>query len=232
AAALRQAEAEAGECRSRLEAEQARVAAAVSEAAAARERVNALEREAVNLAADVERAKSLEDDLAQWQLLTKALSQDGIVALCIDDAGPTLTSIANDLLAACYGPRFTVSIKTQAETKAGTLRETFDIVVYDADRGDEKSIRDVSGGERVYLNEAVTRAIALYQAQASGRRYGCLFSDESDGALDVEKKRQFARMKRAVCEIGGYQRELYISHSPEVQEAADASIDVGALRAA
>jgi exonuclease SbcC len=88
------------------------------------------------------------------------------------------------------------------------------------------------GGERVYLNEAMTRAIALYQAQASGRSYECLFSDESDGALDKEKKRQYARMKQKVREIGGYRREFMITHSDEVRESADATIDVGALRAA
>lgn len=196
------------------------------------ERMRQLQRESDELQADVRRSAALADDIAQWTLLAKALGNDGIVALCIDDAGPTLTSIANDLLAACYGPRFTVAIKTQDETKAGTMKEVFDIIVYDADRGDEKSIRDVSGGERVYLNEAMTRAIALYQAEASGRHYGCLFSDESDGALDREKKRQYARMKRKVLEIGGYTRELFISHSAEVQESADAVIDVGALKAA
>lgn len=190
------------------------------------ERARYLEEEAKALAADVERARKMEDEVAQWTLLSKALGPDGIVALCIDDAGPTLTTYCNDLLSACYGPRFSVAIQTQRETKDGTLRETFDIIVYDAERGDEKSIRDVSGGERIWINECMTRAIALYQAEASGRRYGCLFADESDGALDTEKKRQYASMKRRVIEIGGYTREIYISHSPEVREAADAVINV------
>jgi len=195
------------------------------------ERARHLEAEANALAADVERARRMEDEVAQWTLLSKALGPDGIVALCIDDAGPTLTTYCNDLLSACYGPRFSVAIQTQRETKDGTLRETFDIIVYDAERGDEKSIRDVSGGERIWINECMTRAIALYQAEASGRRYGCLFADESDGALDGDKKRQYAAMKRRVLELGGYQREFFISHSPEVREAADTVIDVTDLAA-
>ena len=210
----------------------ANVAAATTAQATLAERRAGLQRRADALADTVALATALEDDLAQWTLLAQALGPNGIVALCIDDAGPTLTRLANDLLTACYGPRFSVAIHTQEETKAGTLRETFDIIVYDAERGDAKSIRDVSGGERIWINEAMTRAIALYQAQASGRHYEALFSDESDGALDAEKKRQFARMKRAVLEAGGYTRELYISHSAEVQEFADATINLADLKAA
>lgn len=175
-------------------------------------------------------ASRLENEVAQWTLLAKACGNDGIIALCIDDAGPAIAGLCNDLLMTCYGPRFSVAIETQRETQAGTAKETFDIRVLDADRDESKSIRDVSGGERVYINEAMTRAMALYQAQASGRHYECLFADESDGALDTEKKRQFASMKRRVLEVGGYRREIYISHSAEVQEAADAVIDMEDLR--
>lgn len=42
-------------------------------------------------------------------------------------------------------------------------------------------------------------------------------------------KRQFARMKRRVLEIGKYRREIYITHSAEVREAADGIIDMAAL---
>ena len=110
------------------------------------------------------------------------------------------------------------------------MKEDFDIIVFDAERDDEKSVSQMSGGERIYINDVLTRAIALYQAQLSGRQYGCLFSDESDGALDPEKKLQFTAMKKRVLEIGGYQKEYFISHTPEVQELADAKIDLEAMR--
>jgi exonuclease SbcC len=202
----------------------ARISELVAEDGRLSERITTLERERAALAGDLDRIADIENDIAHWTLLTKALGPDGIVALCIDDAGPTLTALANDLLTECYGPRFSVSIRTQRETQAGTMKEVFDIIVYDAERGDEKSIRDVSGGERIWITEAVTGAIALYQAEASGRSYGCRFSDESDGALDIEKKRQFAAVKRWMQKRGGYKREFFISHSPEVQETADAVI--------
>ena len=36
----------------------------------------------------------------------KAFSNDGIIALEIDDAGPTVAGIANDLLYSCFAPLF------------------------------------------------------------------------------------------------------------------------------
>jgi len=198
--------------------------------AAAQERVRTLT-EQIKAAGTV-RAKAtlIEAEIAHWTTLAKAMGNDGIIALSIDDAGPTLASLANDLLASCYGPRFSVRISTQEETQKGTMKEDFDIIVFDGERDDEKSVSAMSGGERIYINDVLTRAIALYQAQLSGRQYGCLFSDESDGALDPEKKLQFTAMKKRVLEIGGYQKEIFISHTPEVQELADTKIDLGAMR--
>lgn len=169
-------------------------------------------------------------EIAHYTLLSKALGNDGIIALSIDDAGPSLTAIANDFLSASYGPRFSLRIDTQRDTASGTQREEFDIRVFDAEAGDEKSIKLVSGGERIWLNDALTRSIAVYQAQQSGQRYECLLTDESDGALDADKKTQFMQMKRKVLELGGYRSEIFISHSPELWAMADAVIDMEDLR--
>lgn len=76
----------------------------------------------------------------------------------------------------------------------------------------------------------MVRAVALYLAQTSERRYGTLFSDEADGALDPYRKRMFGTMKREVLRLGGYQREFFVSQTPELAGAADAVIDLDALR--
>lgn len=196
----------------------------------ARTKLAAIGDQALALKTAQDDAERLGHEIASWRLLSTALGHNGIIALSIDDAGPTLASIANDLLLSCYGPRFTVSIQTQEETAKGDQRETFDILVFDGERGESKSVRDMSGGERVYINDTLTRAIALYQAQQSGRHYGTLFADESDGALDPARKVQFMRMKRRILELGGYQREILITHTPELIDLADAVIDLEALR--
>ena len=68
--------------------------------------------------------------------------------------------------------------------------------------------------------------MALYLAQQSQRRYGTLFCDEADGALDAERKRMFIAMKRKVLELGGYVREFFVSQTPELTAMADAVIDL------
>ncbi len=171
----------------------------------------------------------VEEKLGVWALFAKSMSNDGVIALAIDDAGPTLAGLANDLLLACYGPRFTVSIRTLVETVKGEAREGFDIVVHDAESGDAKSVTLMSGGERVWIDGALTRAIALYLAQNSGRRYETLFSDEADGALDPQRKRMFMSMKREVVRLGGYQQEFFVSQTPELTAMADAVIDLDRL---
>ena len=181
------------------------------------------ERRRLELDASIARVQSR---LADWLLFARCMSHDGLIALAIEDAGPALSGLANDLLLACYGARFTVAIRTQVETAKGESREGFDIVVHDSESGDHKSVALMSGGERVWINECLTRAVALYLAQQSQRRYGTLFCDEADGALDAERKRMFIAMKRKVLELGGYEREFFVSQTPELTAMADAVIDL------
>ena len=75
----------------------------------------------------------------------------------------------------------------------------------------------------------------MYLAQStltnhSGRRYITLFSDEADGPLDIDRKRIFMAMKREVLRLGGYEREFYISQTPELTAMADAVIELDLLR--
>ena len=177
------------------------------------------------------RADRLSDEISRWKLLAKGLGNDGVVALTIDDAGPALTHTVNELLLACYGRRFTVEIRTQRALATGELREGFEILVHDADNDSTKSVTVMSGGQKVWINECLTRGIALYLGQNAGQSYQTLFSDESDGPLDPERKLQFMRMKREVLRQGGYQREFFISQTPDLVAEADAIIDVQALAA-
>jgi exonuclease SbcC len=172
------------------------------------------------------RATDVESELSGWTLLARCLSNDGVIALDIDDAGPTLAGLANDLLLACYGRRFTLEIRTQVATAKGEMREGFDIVVHDGEGGESKSVALLSGGERVWINECLTRAIALYLAGNAGREYGTLFCDEADGPLDPDRKRMFMDMKREVIRLGGYQREFFVSQTPELTAMADKVIDL------
>ena len=65
----------------------------------------------------------------------------------------------------------------------------------------------------------------------TGRRYSTLFCDEADGALDPDRKRMFMAMKREVLRLGGYEREYFVSQTPELTAMADAVIDLDAIKA-
>ncbi|CAG9165541.1 SMC family ATPase [Cupriavidus pinatubonensis] len=177
------------------------------------------------------KADRLSDEIAQWKLLAKGLGNDGVIALSIDDAGPALTRIVNDLLLACYGPRFTIAIQTQTTLANGEKREGFEIAVNDGENDSTKDFSVMSGGQKIWINECLTRGIALYRAQDSGQAFQTLFTDEADGPLDPERKRAFMRMKREVLRQGGYEREFFITHTPDLVDEADAVIDVVALAA-
>lgn len=175
------------------------------------------------------RIARIECELGTWSLYGKSMGNDGLIALSIDDAGPLLSRLSNDLLLACYGPRYTTSIKTTAENGSGEQREGFDIVVHDAEYGDSKSVGRMSGGERNWVDLAMVRAIALYLKMNAGRNYATLFSDEADGTLDPEHKRMFMAMKREALRLGGYEQEFFVSHTPELTATADAIIDLDAM---
>ncbi|MBS3912836.1 MAG: SMC family ATPase [Hydrogenophaga sp.] len=174
-------------------------------------------------------AKQIATEMSSWILLSKALSTDGVIAMSIDDAGPAVSAIANGLLEECYGGRFIITIKTQEQTSAGLQRETFNVMVEDTLRGETKPLESMSGGEKVWINECLVRALALYMSRTGDARYETLFSDESDGPLDPERKRQYMAMKRRVLEVGGYEREFLITQTPELLNMCDAVIDVTGL---
>ncbi len=185
--------------------------------------------EIVKLNGEIE---ALSKDISEWQLLEAAM--EGITTLEIDDAGPAVTAITNDILLSCYGPRFSVKIKTQDEkAKGGDMKEVFDIIVFDAEHIDAepegKSLSVTSGGEETWLDDSITRGISLFNASREGKRYETLFSDEKDGRLTEANRKKFMAVKRKVMELGDFACEFFISHTTEIQEMADAIIDLNAL---
>jgi len=171
-------------------------------------------------------ARAAEDEAGDWTLLARALGRDGVQALEIDAAGPEVAKLVNELLAACYGARFSISFETLREkkSKAGEFTEAFDVRVFD--QGSERPVEALSGGERVVVGEAVGLAISIFNARKSGVRWETLFRDETAGALDPENAAAYVEMLRRSLKLGGFHQVLFVSHSPEVWERADARLHV------
>ena len=172
-----------------------------------------------------EEIEHLKSEVSEWTVEEKALGNDGIIALEIDDAGPAIASIANELLRV-YDSPFSVRLNTQEMTRAGKLKEGFDIPVFDANTNKSKSIRKLSGGEATIVEDAVAKAICIYNKTSNGRDFATIYTDEKDGALDPEKKRAYFRMKQKVLALGGYEQEYCITHTPELLAMANAVISL------
>lgn len=168
---------------------------------------------------------AIEAELADWTRLGADLGKDGIQALEIDAAGPELTELVNDLLRSCHGSRFTVSIETTKLSSDGKRQlEGCEVHVIDTVRGREGAAETFSGGERVIIGEAVSLALSVLACRRAGLERPTLVRDESGAALDAANGRAYMAMLRRAAEMIDADKVLFVSHTPELQELADARV--------
>lgn len=163
-----------------------------------------------------------------WQRLATALGRDGLPVLEIDAAGPTVSTYCNDLLQACFGGRFAVELVTQEAKASGKgLKETFEIRVFDSETGgDPRDLGDLSGGERVIVDEALKNAIAILLNQRAPWPIRTCWRDETTGALDPENARRYIDMLRRMQQLAGIEQVFFVTHLAEAAALADAQIVV------
>lgn len=175
----------------------------------------------------VEKLAPMEKDLSEWRWLGRGLGREGVQALELDAAGPRVAELANELLADAYGPRFQIRFETQAAMANGKgVKETFDIIVVDTEKGREGNGEDLSGGEKVIVGEALGLAVGLFHAQAAGVTLGTVIRDETVGALDPENGERYLAMLRAFLRVGHVHQLLYVAHQPALVEMADAVVRI------
>lgn len=178
------------------------------------------------------RIASIEQHRQDWDALSRACSRDGLQTIEIDEAGPTVSAYTNRILRDCYGTRFTVEIVTQeakaAKGKDGsTMKETFELKVYDADRGGPaRDIADLSGGEKVIVEEALKSAIALFVNDRNVHPIRTCWRDETTGPLDDDNRARYIAMLRSVHEIGGFAQTYFVTHDIDAATQADAQLYV------
>jgi exonuclease SbcC len=234
AAELRQAEMRLGDLRARWDdstRELARLEAAI---AAWGDRLARHQDACIELEDLDRRLRLVGDELLEWQLLAKAFGRDGLPVLEIDAAGPTVSAYCNDLLAVCFGPRFTVELVTQEAKASGKgLKESFDLKVFDNLRGgDARDLGDLSGGEQILVDEALKNALALFVNSRHAGAIQTCWRDETTGPLDADNAAKYLEMLRRVQAIGGFRHILFVTHNAAAAAAADAQIRVGGGRAA
>lgn len=213
-----------------------------TDAVAAAERALAVAEEAARASAEAEERvrvateerHAAERDLSDWAALHHALGRDGIQACEIDAAGPELSTLATDLLAACYGPRWSLALTTTQPLKDGSGdREVYDLLVTDADARDPREcpVARKSGGEGVIVGESIALALSTFAASRAGGAAGATWvRDESGSALDAQKAVAYVHMLRRALRLAGAGRALLVTHSSPAQSVCDARIVVAGAR--
>lgn len=169
----------------------------------------------------------VESELADWTRLAADLGRDGLQAMEIDAAVPELNALANDLLHSCCGSRFTVSLTTQRlDAKGKRELEGLDVRVLDTEHGRDDLLETFSGGEKVIVAEAVALALTTVACRRAGLERPTIVRDESGAALDPVNGRAYVAMLRRAAKLIGADKILYVSHTAELQELADARIEV------
>lgn len=171
----------------------------------------------------------LDVDLSDYQYLAKGLGHDGVPVLEIDAAGPTISAYTNELLAASFGPRFTLELLTQrAKADGKGMVEDFIIQVFDNKKGGApRPMGDLSGGEKVIVAEALVSAIQIYVNTRAPMPIRTAWRDETTGNLSVENIPRYVLMLRKVMELAGLDRIFFITHSPIAMAMADAHLRIG-----
>jgi exonuclease SbcC len=204
--------------------------------------VVALERQLAELA---ERARELEAlraavagkqrDAAEWRWLERATGADGIQALELDALGPSIADTANKLLSAAYGSRFQVSFRTTRIGGTGSHKkmiEDFEIWISDSEDGSEQLLETLSGGESVWIKNALYSAFAIIRDRSTGQRFLTVFLDEADGQLDPEAKLKYFQMIEAAHVESGRRHTIIVTHSEAAQEMVSQRINMEGLHAA
>ena len=168
-----------------------------------------------------------EREAADWTRLADDLGRDGLQAALVDLAGPELTQTANELLHACVGPRWTVSVETQRASADGkrTL-EGCEVRVIDTLKGRDATVESLSGGERTIVAEALALALTALSCRVSGVRRPTLIRDESGAALDGSNSEAYVAMLRRSADMIGADRVLVVSQTSVITDRCDAEIRI------
>lgn len=203
--------------------EKARVALAlareaVERAAESRERQSELELQAA----------AVEQSSTDWKRLSIDLGKKGLQAFEIDCAGPELTSIANDLLHNCYGPRFTVSVETTRLDSTGKKElEGCEIRVIDSESGRDAAGETFSGGEQVIIDLPLRLALAaVANDRAQSECRPTLVFDESAAAVSKKNAPAYMAMLRRAASTIDADKILIVTHAPWIETLADSVVRI------
>jgi len=130
-------------------------------------------------------------------------------------------------LAEVLRPRLSALGPQEAKVSGKGLKETFELKVWDGERGGDRDLSDLSGGEQVIIDECLKAALALYARRHAQIPIETCWRDETTGPLDDENRARYVPMLRRLQHLGGFHTLLFVTHDAEIAAQADAQIQVG-----
>ena len=171
--------------------------------------------------------KNLTDKITAYNFIENAFSNNGIPAIELRESAPEIANIVNKILADSYGNKFEIRFGSTSELKAKRkANEDFNIIVYDTENGDEKTIDLVSSGERIWLKQALFYAFSIVQMNRTGFNFRTRLIDESDGSLDGGLRPKYLKMVTAAHAIASARITVLITHSQEIKDIAQQIIEI------
>lgn len=173
----------------------------------------------------VEEKAFITRNIANFKILEKAFSKDGIPSLLIEQSLPEIEANANEILDRLSTGGMSVKFETQREfrdKKREDRKETLDILIRDA--AGEREYELFSGGEAFRVNFAIRLALSRVLSRRAGARLQTLVIDEGFGSQDADGRQRLIEAINLVR--GDFAKILVITHLEELKDAFPARIEV------
>ncbi len=209
------------EGRAEADAKRAAEAVADSDKAIARheEAIALLSPSRDKLAETQARARELEEEQADADILRKAFSKWGIPSIIIGNVLLALEREVNELMG-LYESGMTVRFESTKETRDGS-RDSLEIIV--DINGASREYNTFSGGEKYRIASCIRLGLALLMSHRAGARIGTLILDEPEGLDESGRQHLVAILAHLSAQ---FERILLISHHTDLKEAMPSQIIV------
>jgi exonuclease SbcC len=175
-----------------------------------------------NLGEQEQNLSKLMNEIDDYMLLTEAFGKKGMQAVIIENAVPEIESEANFILGKLSENKMHVALKTQHQTKSGSLQETLELLI--ADELGTRNYELYSGGEAFKIDFSLRIALSRLLARRAGAKLETLIIDEGFGSQDEVSRRRLIKAIGAIQK--DFARILVITHINEVKEMFPVQIHV------
>lgn len=151
--------------------------------------------------------------LDEYQIVSNALSKNGIQALIIENVLPEIEMEANAILSRLSNNNTQIAFESIKDLKNGSSRETLDIHISDA-----MGIRPYelfSGGEAFRIDFSIRIALSKLLAKRSGKRLQTLIIDEGFGSQDEEGLEKILEALQKIQD--DFEKIIVVSHLSEMK---------------